>query len=95
MRSGDAGRSMPEQWIIEHPQVLVGLSEYAAAGCDIVYAPTFSGNAIKLKEYGLEDKVDEINRRFVENSREAVGGDILCRWRYDHDRTAARPHGNL
>ena len=77
-KRGMPGGVCPEQWIIEHPQVLIGLQrEYAAAGCDIVYAPTFSGNAIKLKEYGLEDKVDEINRRLVEISREAVGGDIL------------------
>lgn len=77
-KRGMPGGVCPEQWIIEHPQVLMGLQrEYADAGCDIVYAPTFSGNAIKLKEYGLEDKVDEINRRLVEISREAVGGDIL------------------
>lgn len=68
----------PEQWIIEHPEVLAQLQkEYAAAGSDIVYAPTFSGNSIKLAEYGLEDQVEEMNCRLVQISREAVGEDVL------------------
>ena len=45
----------PEQWIIEHPDIMKGLQkEYIAAGSDILYAPTFGGNRIKLEEYGLE-----------------------------------------
>ena len=39
----------PEEWILEHPEVLVGLQrEYIEAGSDVLYAPTFSGNRIKL-----------------------------------------------
>ena len=43
--------------MIEHPQVLSALQKgYADAGSDIIYAPTFSGNRMKLAEYGLEDR---------------------------------------
>lgn len=63
----------PEQWILEHPQVLVDLqADYINAGTNIVYAPTFSGNRIKLEEYGLQDQLEYINTRLVELSKEAV-----------------------
>lgn len=68
----------PELWILEHPEVLQKLQrEYAEAGADIVYAPTFTANRIKLKEFGLEQRIGELNRRLVELSREAVGGRAL------------------
>ena len=52
----------PEEWILEHPDVLVGLQrEYIEAGSDVLYAPTFSGNRIKLEEYGLADRISEMN----------------------------------
>ena len=66
--------SAPELWILEHPEILQRLQrEYAEAGTDIVYAPTFTANRIKLKEFGLEQRIGELNRRLVELSREAVG----------------------
>lgn len=63
----------PEQWILEHPQVLVQLQEdYINAGANIIYAPTFSGNRIKLEEYGLQEQLETVNSRLVELSKEAV-----------------------
>ncbi|MCI5639513.1 MAG: homocysteine S-methyltransferase family protein [Lachnospiraceae bacterium] len=63
----------PEEWIIEHPDVLKELQiEYYAAGSDAVYAPTFSGNRIKLEEYGLQDHLQEMNRALVQISKDAV-----------------------
>lgn len=63
----------PEQWILEHPEVLVELqTEYINAGSNIVYAPTFSGNRIKLEEYGLENEIETINKELVALSKEAV-----------------------
>jgi len=63
----------PEQWILEHPQVLIDLQKsYVAAGTDILYAPTFSANRLKLREYELEDKLVEMNRELVALSKQAV-----------------------
>lgn len=77
-KRGMPGGVCPEQWIIEHREVLQGLQrEYVAAGSDLVYAPTFSGNRIKLAEYGLADQVAVLNKTLVEISREAVGEDVL------------------
>lgn len=63
----------PEQWILEHPETLVNLQiEYINAGSNIVYAPTFSGNRIKLEEYGLENEIETINKKLVALSKEAA-----------------------
>ena len=68
----------PELWIIEHREILIKLQrDFKKAGTNIVYAPTFSGNRVKLAEYGLEDRLDEINKTLVQISREAVGQDCL------------------
>ncbi len=64
----------PEQWILEHRDMMIGLQrEFVAAGSNIVYAPTFTANRIKLKEYGLEAQIGQMNRDLVALSREAVG----------------------
>lgn len=64
----------PEQWILNHPAVLLKLQkEYVAAGSNIIYAPTFTCNRIKLREFGLEDKVVEMNHQLVAISKEAAG----------------------
>jgi 5-methyltetrahydrofolate--homocysteine methyltransferase len=64
----------PEEWILSHKEVLLKLQrDYVDAGTNIVYAPTFTGNRIKLAEYGLADRLEEINRLLVELSKEAVG----------------------
>ena len=64
----------PEQWIMEHPESLIQLQKsYLHRGTDILYAPTFSANRIKLAEYGLENRIEEMNRELVGLSKRAVG----------------------
>lgn len=68
----------PEAWVMEHQNVLYDLqSAYVKAGTNIVYAPTFTGNRIKLEEYGLEDRIEEINTELVRLSKRAVDGKAL------------------
>ena len=65
----------PEQWVMEHSDVLLKMQrEYVEAGSHIVYAPTFTGNRIKLEEYGLQDRLVEINTTLVKLSKQAVDG---------------------
>lgn len=69
MRAGDC----PETWILEHPDVFVELQKgYIQAGSDVLYAPTFTCNRIKLAEYGLEDRLEEMTAKLVGLSRRAV-----------------------
>lgn len=68
----------PEEWILENPDFLIRLQKsYLHRGTDILYAPTFTANRIKLAEYGLEDKLGEMNLRLVELSKRAVGEYML------------------
>lgn len=68
----------PEQWILEHEDIMKQLQRsYVDAGTKILYAPTFTGNRIKLAEYGLEDRLWDINTRLVKLSKEAAGGRAL------------------
>lgn len=83
MRAGMPKGVCPEQWILENPDVIVSLqNQYIEAGSEIIYAPTFTGNRIKLAEYGLEARIAEINMKLVElslktaNGRALVAGDL-------------------
>lgn len=63
----------PEAWILDNPDAIIDVQRcYAAAGSDIVYAPTFGGNPLKLAEFGLADRTEEINRELARLSRRAV-----------------------
>ena len=68
----------PEKWILDHEDIFVGLQrEYVEAGSNIIYAPTFTANRIKLKEYGLQDDIVAINRGLVALSKKAAGDKAL------------------
>ncbi len=68
----------PEKWILEHPDIFIGLQrEFVEAGSNIIYAPTFTANRIKLQEYGLENQIEEINYKLVALSRQAAGKQAL------------------
>ena len=73
MKRGMPAGVCPEKWILEHPDIFLELQkEFVEAGSDIIYAPTFTANRIKLKEYGLEGQIAEINHRLAAMSRQAA-----------------------
>jgi homocysteine S-methyltransferase len=51
--------------------------EYVQAGADIIETNTFGANRVKLRAYGLDGKVAEINRAAVRLARGAAGEDVL------------------
>ncbi|MGN0152387.1 MAG: homocysteine S-methyltransferase family protein [Wujia sp.] len=66
----------PEQWILDNPGHLIKLQrEYIKAGTNIILAPTFTANRIKLAEYGLDSRLQEINHRLVALSKEAIAAE--------------------
>ena len=65
----------PEKWILEHEDIFIGLQkEYVAAGSNVLYAPTFTSNRIKLQEFGLEEQIREMNHKLVALSKRAADG---------------------
>ena len=68
----------PEAWVLEHPEVIRAVHDaYFAAGSDLVYAPTFGGNPLKLAEFGLADRTEEINSGLVHICRANAGGKLV------------------
>ncbi len=73
MKAGMPSGVCPEQWILEHREVMLRLQrEYVEAGTDILYCPTFTANRIKLEEYHLADRMEEMIRELVGISKEAA-----------------------
>ena len=61
-----------EQWILEHPQALIDLQQqYARAGSQILYAPTFQAQPIALERLGLSEQTEKINAQLVQLSKSA------------------------
>lgn len=73
VKAGMQPGACPEKWILEHPETMLDLQKrYVAAGTDILYAPTFTANRIKLAEYGLENQMSSMIRSLVGISRTAA-----------------------
>ena len=65
----------PDVWNLSHPDRVREVAKaYVAAGSQIILTNTFGANRIRLAEFGLADRVAEINRAGVEISREAANG---------------------
>ena len=95
-KAGMPGGVCPELWILDHPDVIVELQQkYVEAGTDILYAPTFSGNRIKLREYGVEDRIREINMDLVRLAKQAAGGKALVAGDMTMTGESLAPVGNL
>lgn len=74
-KRGFTGDMATEKWVLENPNAIIDVQQaYIAAGSNIVYAPTFSANAIKLEENGIYNKVSEYNRELVALSKSAAEG---------------------
>ena len=72
-RAGMPAGVCPELWMIENPEKVKELqTAFLESGTDILYAPTFSANRIKLEEYGLEDRLEELNTKLVHLSKGVV-----------------------
>ena len=68
----------PEALNLSHPGIISAVaSSYAAAGADIIQTNTFGGSPMKLAEYGLSEKTEEINRLAVQYVRESVSSDVI------------------
>lgn len=63
-----------EEMNLKSPEVIGDIhSRYVAAGANLLETNTFSANYDKLSKFGLESKVEEINRAGVRIAREAAG----------------------
>jgi len=72
-------KGCPENLNIENSQVIKDIHKsYADAGSDIIITNTFGASKLKLSNYGLANKVKEINEAGVRIAREACPGCIVA-----------------
>ncbi|ACV63697.1 homocysteine S-methyltransferase [Desulfofarcimen acetoxidans DSM 771] len=74
LRAGEC----PELINLKNPETVKNIHrQYVKAGADIVETNTFGGSRLKLLEYGLADKVAEINASAVRLAKESADGQAL------------------
>jgi 5-methyltetrahydrofolate--homocysteine methyltransferase len=63
----------PEELTVRHPERLTEVyNDYLAAGSEFMLTNTFGANRIKLSDYKLESRLDELNRSAVELARKSA-----------------------
>ena len=68
-----------EEWVLANPDVLVALQrEYAKAGSNIIYAPTFQAQPIALERVGLHRQTEAVNAHLVALSRSAAPDALIA-----------------
>ena len=79
MRAGMPRGCCTEQWVLENPESLVTLQQqYARAGSQIIYAPTFQAQPIALERVGLAKQTEAVNAALVALSRAAAPGALIA-----------------
>ena len=64
----------PELWNITHKNEVLKIAQsYIEAGSDIIETNSFGGSIFKLSQYGLGNRVFELNKAAAAISREAAG----------------------
>ena len=75
---GAAPGSCLDEWNLSKPELVRQVAKsYVAAGSRVLLTNTFRANPISLSPYGLQDRVEAINRAAVRISREAAGNSAL------------------
>lgn len=68
-----------EEWILANPEKLVALQrQYAEAGSQILYAPTFQAQPIALERVCLEKQTEAVNAHLVSLTRSVAEGVLVA-----------------
>ncbi len=88
-------RAFDEINLSDPDMILEVHKDFIEAGSDIIVTNSFGANRLKLRKYGLEDRIYEINRRSAEIAREAAGDDIYVAGDIGPLGKKVRPFGSV
>jgi len=70
-----------EALVLSRPDIVRGIHEaYLAAGADVVETDSFTGSRLKLEEFGLGDRTEEVNRGAAQLARQACDAYSTPEW---------------
>jgi 5-methyltetrahydrofolate--homocysteine methyltransferase len=96
IRRGLLPGECPESWNINRHEAVEEIHKaYIEAGAEVIETNTFGANRVKLRNFGLSDKVRELNFRAVEIAKKASGGRALVALSVGPTGMLMEPHGNL
>lgn len=79
MKAGMPRGCCTEEWVLAHPEAIVALQRrYAAAGSQILYAPTFQAQPIALERVKLDRQTEAVNAQLVALTRSAAPGCLVA-----------------
>ncbi len=86
----------PEVVNLSRPDILEEIARlYLEAGAEIVQTNTFGGSPLKLSDYGLEDKTEEINRAAVNAVKKVDAGKAYVSASCGPTGKMLKPYGNI
>ena len=78
-RAGMPSEQCPEELNVTNPEMVLAVhTAYVTVGAQCISTNTFGGSRPKLAEYGLEDRLEELNRAGVRLARQAGAQHILA-----------------
>lgn len=91
LKQGDC----PEALNLSRPELLEDIAwQYFDAGADLIETNTFGGSALKLADYGLDDRCEEINHNAVAAVRRVVGERALVSGSCGPSGKILQPYGD-
>lgn len=77
--AGLSGGAAPESWVLKRPDEVFKIHrKYIEAGSTMVETNTFGANRVKLRALGLEEQVEEINKKAAQLAGEAAGKRLVA-----------------
>lgn len=86
----------PERFNLERPEVLVEIAQaYLQAGADIIQTNTFGASPLKLSDYNLDGKTEDINQKAVEIVKQVVDSKALVSGSVGPTGKMLLPYGDI
>lgn len=86
----------PEKFNLENPEIIQNIAQkYLEAGAEIIQTNTFGASPLKLSDYGLENKVSDINSKAVEIVKNTVGSSAFVSGSVGPTGKMLEPYGTV